>query len=75
MCRAWENFLVVLVFYTAWMSPFELGFIDTPEWQFITADYIVNFFFAIDIVMAFFVPYLDNETHLLVVKHSEIACR
>lgn len=67
--------MVLLVTYTAWWAPFELGFLQTPAWAYITADHIINLFFASDIILNFFVAYLDMQTHLLVVKHSQIATR
>ncbi|KAL1289480.1 hypothetical protein AAHE18_20G062200 [Arachis hypogaea] len=29
--RIWQTFLVILVIYTAWVSPFEFGFLKKPE--------------------------------------------
>ncbi|KAG6424102.1 hypothetical protein SASPL_114514 [Salvia splendens] len=71
--RVWQNFLVVLVVYTAWVSPFELGFIDTPARPLSIVDNIVNGFFFIDIVLTFFVAYLDRSTYILVDDRKEIA--
>ncbi|KAL0410514.1 UNVERIFIED_CONTAM: Potassium channel AKT1 [Sesamum latifolium] len=71
--RAWETFLVVLVIYTAWVSPFELGFLDKPEGPLAITDNVVNGFFAIDIVLTFFVAYLDRNTYLLVDNPKQIA--
>ncbi|KZV53911.1 hypothetical protein F511_23676 [Dorcoceras hygrometricum] len=39
------------------------------------ADLVVDAFFAIDIVLTFFVAYLDKSTYLLVVDHKKIALR
>ncbi|KAJ6840306.1 potassium channel AKT1-like [Iris pallida] len=64
--RAWETFLIVLVAYTAWVSPFELGFINKPRGVLAIADNIVNGFFFIDICLTFHVAYLDRATYLLV---------
>ncbi|XP_059288967.1 potassium channel AKT1-like [Lycium ferocissimum] len=71
--RAWEIFLVVLVIYTAWMSPFELGFLKEQEGPLSIIDNVVNAFFAIDIILTFFVAYLDKTTYLLVDDHKQIA--
>ncbi|GFS44967.1 shaker pollen inward K+ channel [Actinidia rufa] len=62
----WETFLVLLVFYTAWVSPFEFGFLDKPSAPLAITDNIVNGFFAIDIILTFFVAYLDKATYLLI---------
>ncbi|XP_057968813.1 potassium channel AKT1 [Malania oleifera] len=71
--KAWGTFLVLLVFYTAWVSPFEFGFLRKPEGQLSIADNIVNAFFAVDIILTFFVAYLDKATYLLVDNHKKIA--
>ncbi|KAK4487261.1 hypothetical protein RD792_006137 [Penstemon davidsonii] len=71
--RVWETFLVVLVVYTAWVSPFEFGFLDKPEGPLPIMDNIVNGFFAIDIILTFFVAYLDRTTYLLVDDQKQIA--
>ncbi|KAI3454037.1 hypothetical protein Pfo_010700 [Paulownia fortunei] len=73
--RAWETFLIVLVFYTAWVSPFEFGFNMGPDGPLVIADNVVNGFFAIDIVLTFFVAYLDKVTYLLVDNPKLIALR
>lgn len=73
VCRIWESVLVVLVLYSAWVSPFEFGFIRKPIRGLSIADNIVNAFFAIDIILTFFVAYLDKSTYLLVDKHRSIA--
>ncbi|KAJ0260291.1 Ankyrin repeat-containing domain-containing protein [Hirschfeldia incana] len=71
--RIWEAFLVVLVVYTAWVSPFEFGFLRKPRPPLSYTDNIVNGFFAIDIIMTFFVGYLDKSTYLLVDDRKLIA--
>ncbi|GMI97686.1 K+ transporter 1 [Hibiscus trionum] len=71
--RIWETFLVILVLYTAWVSPFELGFINKPEAPLSVTDNVVNGFFALDIVLTFFVAYLDKATYLLIDDPKRIA--
>lgn len=71
--RIWETFLVVLVIYTAWVSPFEFGFIKTPEGPLSVTDNVVNAFFAVDIIITFFVAYLDKASYLLVDNPKKIA--
>ncbi|KAJ6993750.1 potassium channel AKT1-like [Populus alba x Populus x berolinensis] len=71
--RIWETFLVVLVIYTAWVSPFEFGFLKQPERPLSICDNVVNGFFATDIVLTFFLAYLDKTTYLLVDDHKKIA--
>ncbi|KAJ6295819.1 hypothetical protein OIU78_023778 [Salix suchowensis] len=69
----WETFLVLLVIYTAWVSPFEFGFLKQPQSPLSICDNVVNGFFAVDIVLTFFVAYLDKTTYLLVDDHKKIA--
>ncbi|KAI3938979.1 hypothetical protein MKW92_035587 [Papaver armeniacum] len=73
--RYWQNFLVLLVAYTAWVSPFEFGFMIKPEGGLAITDNIVNAFFAIDIVLTFFVAFLDRNTYLFVDNRRDIAIR
>lgn len=72
-CRVWQTFLVILVGYTAWVSPFEFGFIDRPRGALAITDNVVNGFFFIDIVLTFFVAYLDKATYLLIDNRQQIA--
>ncbi|MED6221750.1 hypothetical protein PIB30_057764 [Stylosanthes scabra] len=71
----WQTFLVALVVYSAWASPFELAFRELSIGPLVPVDLIVDGFFAIDIVLTFFVAYLDNSTYLLVDDHKKIAIR
>lgn len=73
--RLWETFLVVLVVYSAWATPFELAFNRAATGALMYIDLVVDFFFAIDIVLTFFVAYLDKSTYVLVDDHKKIAIR
>ncbi|CAA0838345.1 Potassium channel AKT1 [Striga hermonthica] len=73
--RAWDTFLTILVFYTAWVSPFEFGFNMRHSKALAVTDNVLNAFFAIDIVLTFFVAYLDKETYLIIDDHKMIASR
>ncbi|XP_022751651.1 potassium channel AKT1-like [Durio zibethinus] len=73
--RSWETFLVFLVFYTAWVSPFEFGFLSTPDKPLSITNNVVNALFAVDIVLTFFVAYLDKTSYLLVDEPKRIAWR
>lgn len=66
---------MILVFFTAWVSPFEFGFLDEPKGPLSIADNVVNGLFAIDIVLTFFVAYLDKATYLFVDSRKRIAWR
>ncbi|KAL5975147.1 Potassium channel kat3 [Asimina triloba] len=73
--RWWQLFLVVLVIYSAWSAPFELAFKKVSLGSLLPVDLVVDAFFAADIVMTFFVAYLDKSTYLLVDDHKKIAVR
>ncbi|MFS7982272.1 putative cyclic nucleotide-binding domain, potassium channel, voltage-dependent, EAG/ELK/ERG [Helianthus anomalus] len=73
--RAWQTYLVVLVLYTAWVSPFEFGYLKKPRRPLSIIDNVVNGFFAIDIFLTFFLAYLDKSSYLLVDDRKKIAWR
>ncbi|KAK7328292.1 hypothetical protein VNO77_22395 [Canavalia gladiata] len=74
--RCWESFMVLLVAYSAWVYPFEVAFMhSSPNKKIYIADTVVDFFFAVDIVLTFFVAYIDPTTHLLVRDSKKIVVR
>jgi hypothetical protein len=73
--RYWQYWLVFLVFYSAWVSPFEFGFIEHPRGALLVVDNVVNFMFLIDIVLTFFVAYLNPATFLMECNFKRIAIR
>ncbi|KAL3729577.1 hypothetical protein ACJRO7_026669 [Eucalyptus globulus] len=74
--RCWETFMVVLVVYSAWVFPFEVAFLDSsPNRGLYIADNVVDAFFAVDIILTFFVAYIDPRTQLLVRDSRRIATR
>ncbi|WOH03750.1 hypothetical protein DCAR_0623150 [Daucus carota subsp. sativus] len=73
--RVWETFLVLLVFYTAWVSPFEFGFLEAPRGPLSITDNVVNGLFAVDILLTFFVAYVDKATYILVDNPKMIVWR
>lgn len=66
---------MLLVFYTAWASPFQFGFLDRPRGPIAIIDNVVNGFFAFDIIMTFFVAYLDKSTYSMIDDPKLIAWR
>lgn len=74
--RCWETYMVLLVAYIAWVYPMEVAFLHSslPRSLFI-ADNIVDLFFAVDIVLTFFVAYINPRTQLLVRDPRKIATR
>ncbi|RCV17597.1 hypothetical protein SETIT_3G233000v2 [Setaria italica] len=74
--RCWETFMVVLVAYSAWVYPFEVAFMNaSPKGGLEVADIVVDLFFAVDIVLTFFVAYIDPRTQLLVRDRKKITFR
>ncbi|CAN6346742.1 unnamed protein product [Urochloa humidicola] len=74
--RCWETFMVVLVAYSAWVYPFEVAFMNaSPKGGLEVADMVVDLFFAVDIVLTFFVAYIDPRTQLLVRDRKKITLR
>ncbi|KAI3456014.1 hypothetical protein Pfo_012677 [Paulownia fortunei] len=73
--RAWEMFLILLVIYSAWICPFEFAFLAYKQDALFVIDNIVNSFFAVDIVLTFFVAYLDSQSYLLIDDPRKIAIR
>ncbi|XP_054803575.1 potassium channel KAT1-like [Prosopis cineraria] len=73
--RTWEMLLIILVIYSAWICPFEFAFLPYKQDALFIIDNTVNGFFAIDIVLTFFVAYLDSHSYLLVDDHKKIAAR
>ncbi|RZC75347.1 hypothetical protein C5167_050830 [Papaver somniferum] len=61
--------------YSAWASPFELAFSHIATGSLWPVDLVVDGFFAIDIVLTFFIAYLDKHTYLLVDDRKKIALR
>ncbi|KAL0693333.1 hypothetical protein Bca4012_060513 [Brassica carinata] len=67
--------LVFLVIYSAWICPFEFAFITYKKDAIFIIDNIINGFFAIDIVLTFFIAYLDSHSYLLVDNPKKITIR
>ena len=68
-------FLVILVIYSAWICPFEFAFLTYKQNPLFILDNIVNAFFAIDIILTFFVAYVDSQSYLLVYEPKRISFR
>lgn len=74
--RCWESFMVILVVYSAWVYPFEVAFLNgAPKGGLYITDNVVDLFFGVDIVLTFFVAYIDSRTQLLVQDRRKIAVR
>ncbi|KAK7410305.1 hypothetical protein VNO78_00993 [Psophocarpus tetragonolobus] len=73
--QLWQTFLVALVVYSSWACPFELAFRGMLFGSLLPVNLLVDAFFAVDIILTFFVAYLDTSTYLLVHDHKKIALR
>ncbi|ESW20514.1 hypothetical protein PHAVU_006G215700 [Phaseolus vulgaris] len=74
--RCWESFMVLLVAYSAWVYPFEVAFMHrSSNMKIYVVDTVVDFFFGIDIILTFFLAYIDQTTHLLVRDKKKIVVR
>ncbi|XP_031127362.1 potassium channel AKT2/3 [Ipomoea triloba] len=74
--RCWETWMVLLVAYSAWVCPFEISFLESKlDTKLYVVDNVVDLFFAVDIVLTFFVAYIDPTTQLLVHDRKQIATR
>jgi potassium channel len=63
--RWWQEFLIVLVLDSAWVSPFELAIHKSVTEQLL----------VVDIALSFFVAYVDRSTNLFVDDRRKIASR
>ncbi|XP_058744326.1 potassium channel KAT1-like [Vicia villosa] len=73
--RAWEMWLILLVIYSAWICPFHFAFLPDKHPTLLIIDNIINAFFAIDIVLTFFVAYVDDHSYVLIDEPKKIAVR
>lgn len=68
--------MVLLVAYSLWIYPFQFAFLKASHnRQLYIADNVVDLFFAVDIVLTFFLAYIDGRTQLLVCDRRKIAVR
>jgi len=74
MCCDATYFLIPLVMYSAWVSPFETTFLHEPipRSLFIVGN-IIHILFTIDIALTFFVSYKEKHTDLHVYNPKKIA--
>ncbi|CAO1945785.1 unnamed protein product [Urochloa humidicola] len=73
--RWWQAFLIVLVLYSAWASPFELALEKAATTPLLVVDLVVDAFFAVDIAVSFSVAYFDRSANLFVDDRRKIATR
>jgi potassium voltage-gated channel Eag-related subfamily H protein 7 len=77
--KKWDPYMTFLLLYTALVTPYEVGFLASPEtWPERWADglwvfnQIVNISFLVDLVFNFFLAYTDPETGISVNSQKAI---
>lgn len=74
MMRVWDVLMIVLLVYTALLTPFEVSFVESAvldAWFWINR--IVDAGFLVDLVFNFFLPYHDPDTRREIINHASIA--
>ena len=70
-CAFWTIVVILLLIYTAIVTPFVVAFLEEPSYSFTIFELCIDGLFAIDIIVNFFSPYYDNN--LLVTQKWKIA--
>lgn len=68
----WDHFQIVLIIYLSTASPFKMAFFEDgtfPKWD--IAEFVIDFFILIDIILTFFTPIWIK--YQLINKHAQIA--
>ncbi|KAG6483573.1 hypothetical protein ZIOFF_060221 [Zingiber officinale] len=68
-------FLILLALYSAWICPFEFAFLRYLPSTIFLVENIINSIFAIDIVLTFFVAYVDRKSYLIINDPKRIAVK
>jgi hypothetical protein len=69
----WDVLMMVLLIYTAIVTPFETGFVETKFNFLFGLNRIVDVLFLCDLFLQFFTPFYSNETGGWVINHKRIA--
>ncbi|OQR83157.1 voltage-gated ion channel superfamily [Achlya hypogyna] len=70
----WDILMLLLLFYTAIMVPYEIAFVTGNEVDALfVIDFIVDILFGLDIVFNFFTPVVDKTTNAIVDEFPLIA--
>lgn len=75
--QRWELFIALVLLYTCCATPYDLAFRNDVEEKttfanFFDANFFIDFFFAIDIILNFFFAYHDSDFELIT-SHKKIA--
>ena len=70
----WDVLMMLLLVYTAIVTPFETGFLETDVATFLFAlNRVVDICFLVDLVLQFYTPFYSNETGGWEIEHQKIA--
>jgi potassium voltage-gated channel Eag-related subfamily H protein 7 len=69
----WDVLMMVLLIYTAIVTPFETGFVETSMGFLFVLNRFVDFWFFIDLFLQFMTPYYSSERGGWVIDHTLIA--
>ena len=69
----WDLFIAMLLIFTSISTPYRIAYYDVDELSWVIIDSLVDFSFAIDIVLNFFMAFYDSSDDI-VDKRSTIAC-
>ncbi|CAN1166866.1 Potassium channel AKT2/3 [Linum perenne] len=74
--RCWEALMVMVVGYSVWFYPFELAFLSPSHNNGLyLVDVATDLFFSMDIILTFFIAYIDSKTNFIVYDPTKIAKR
>jgi potassium voltage-gated channel Eag-related subfamily H protein 7 len=71
--KQWDIFIAVLLIYTAYVTPYEVAFLETKFNAMFVVNQFVNLSFFCDMVKTFFTAHLDKEHGVLQGDLSKIA--
>ena len=71
--QQWDIVMMILLIYTATVTPFEVGFLEA-DWNFLFfLNRFVDLCFCVDLVMQFMTPYYDADMGGWQIDHRNIA--
>jgi len=72
--KQWDLVMMICLLFTAVLTPFEVAFLQTTLDLLFIINRVVDALFACDLVMQFFLAYMDSDGQW-VVEHDRIASR
>eukprot|EP00949_MAST-11_sp_MAST-11-sp1_P002609 g2609.t1 len=71
--RKWDMYMMILLLFTATVTPYEVAFLETQLDFMFWLNQVVNLSFIIDLVFNFFLSYMDKESGIMVTANGIIA--